>query len=335
MANEEHGSVAGIATVMPLPAVAQRQPPVAAAGSPVERVALGPVAGLLFLSGMCGLIFQVSWFREFRLLFGASTAASSAVLAVFMGGLGIGNAVLGKRADRRRSPLALYALFELSIALAAAVSPLLIDLLHGLYISSGRAACAGLSGGHRRAAGDFGAGAGHGHVSDGRDVAGGGPCGDGLRGSPAPRGRAALRREHAGSGGGSAGQHVLRPGVLRHAENALAGMSAEHLHRTVRVGASRYAFAAARGRRGRPAAADSTAHSRITGRRTVRPATARERPRRLHCSAARHVPGPHRLCRGRHRRLRVLPHGTRLVPHARADSRRDHLHFRLDTWPWP
>jgi predicted membrane-bound spermidine synthase len=96
-----------------------------------------PVAGLLFLSGMCGLIFQVSWFREFRLLFGASTAASSAVLAVFMGGLGIGSAVLGKRADRARRPLAMYALLELSIALAAAVSPLLIDLLHGLYISSG------------------------------------------------------------------------------------------------------------------------------------------------------------------------------------------------------
>ena len=72
---------------------------------------------------MCALIFQVSWFREFRLVFGASTAASSAVLAVFMGGLGIGNAVLGKRADRARSPLAMYALLELSIALAAALSP--------------------------------------------------------------------------------------------------------------------------------------------------------------------------------------------------------------------
>src|ERR1700743_3443812 len=84
---------------------------------------LGLVAGLLFLSGMCGLIFQVSWFREFRLVFGASTAASSAVLAVFMGGLGLGNAVLGKWADRTKNPLALYALLELSIALMAALSP--------------------------------------------------------------------------------------------------------------------------------------------------------------------------------------------------------------------
>ena len=107
------------------------------ADPPVQRAALLPVAALLFLSGMCGLTFQTVWFREFRLVFGASTAASSAVLAVFMGGLGIGNAVLGKRADRVRSPLAMYALLELSIGLAAAVSPFLIDALHGLYIVMG------------------------------------------------------------------------------------------------------------------------------------------------------------------------------------------------------
>src|SRR5208283_3988197 len=77
-------------------------------------------------------IFQASWIREFRLVFGASTAASSAVLAVFMGGLGIGNAVLGKRADRARSPLALYALLELSIALAAAVRLAISALVLGI-----------------------------------------------------------------------------------------------------------------------------------------------------------------------------------------------------------
>ena len=121
------------------------QEPAPWANSAVQRAALAPVAGLLFLSGMCGLIFQVSWFREFRLVFGASTGASSAVLAVFMGGLGIGNAVLGKRADRVRNPLALYALLELSIALAAALSPLLVDLLHGLYVALGGQLALGVS----------------------------------------------------------------------------------------------------------------------------------------------------------------------------------------------
>ena len=126
-------------------AVVNRQGPSLSADAALPWASLVAVAGLLFLSGMCGLIFQVSWFREFRLVFGASTAASSAVLAVFMGGLGIGNAVLGKQADRTRNPLVLYGILELSIALAAGLSPLLIDVLHGLYISSGGQLALGFS----------------------------------------------------------------------------------------------------------------------------------------------------------------------------------------------
>src|SRR5437899_2775663 len=38
---------------------------------------------LLFGSGACALIYQTVWLREFRLIFGASTAASAAVLATF------------------------------------------------------------------------------------------------------------------------------------------------------------------------------------------------------------------------------------------------------------
>jgi hypothetical protein len=36
---------------------------------------------LVFCSGFCGLVYQITWFREFALIFGASTAASAAVLA--------------------------------------------------------------------------------------------------------------------------------------------------------------------------------------------------------------------------------------------------------------
>lgn len=52
------------------------------------------VTALLFLSGGCALVYQTAWLREFRLIFGGSTAASGAVLAAFMGGLGIGNLLL-------------------------------------------------------------------------------------------------------------------------------------------------------------------------------------------------------------------------------------------------
>ena len=53
------------------------------------------IALLLFGSGACALVYQTAWLREFRLIFGASTAASAAVLAIFMGGLGLGSLLLG------------------------------------------------------------------------------------------------------------------------------------------------------------------------------------------------------------------------------------------------
>src|SRR5258707_7160390 len=66
------------------------------------------VALLLFVSGACALVYEIAWFREFRLMFGASTAANAAVLAVFIGGVGAGGALLWKRNDSRGRPLFLF-----------------------------------------------------------------------------------------------------------------------------------------------------------------------------------------------------------------------------------
>ncbi|MBN9159373.1 MAG: hypothetical protein J0I07_00280 [Myxococcales bacterium] len=104
------------------------------------------VAPLLFLSGACALIYQVAWFRELRLIFGASTAASAAVLGVFMGGLGIGGRVLGKRADRAKNPLDLYARLELGVAVAAAITPALVRVAQLVYLGVGGAATLGSAG---------------------------------------------------------------------------------------------------------------------------------------------------------------------------------------------
>ena len=145
VAHENRRQMADTAPTTLVVPVGDRHVSIPSADLSIQRAALAPVAALLFCSGMCGLVVQVSWFREFRLLFGASTAASSAVLAVFMGGLGIGNAVLGGRADRARIPLALYARLELSIALAVAVGPVLIDVFHRLYISLGGQLALGFS----------------------------------------------------------------------------------------------------------------------------------------------------------------------------------------------
>lgn len=108
----------------------------------VVRVAL-----LLLASGFCGLVYQMAWLRLLRLVFGASTAASAAVLAIFMGGLGVGSLLLGPRADRARNPLLLYAHLEIGIALSAALTPLLVAAVRRLYFALGGSETLGLAGG--------------------------------------------------------------------------------------------------------------------------------------------------------------------------------------------
>lgn len=94
-------------------------------------------AALLFGSGFCALVYQVGWLREFRLIFGSSTAASAAVLAIFIGGLGFGGLLLGPRADRHPRPLLFYAQLEAIVAVSAAASPMLLEFVQRLYVASG------------------------------------------------------------------------------------------------------------------------------------------------------------------------------------------------------
>jgi spermidine synthase len=104
------------------------------------------VATLLFFSGVCALIYQVAWFRELRLIFGASTSSSAAVLAIFMGGLGLGGARLGKRADASTNPLAMYANLEIAVAVAAGATPALVWVANAVYIASGGSSSLGVAG---------------------------------------------------------------------------------------------------------------------------------------------------------------------------------------------
>src|SRR6188474_1400118 len=104
-------------------------------------------APFLFGSGFCALVYQVAWQREFRLIFGASTAASAAVVAIFMGSLGAGGWALGRLADRRRDPWRLYARLEALVALFAAVTPPLLWASRALYLHLGGTVALGLFGG--------------------------------------------------------------------------------------------------------------------------------------------------------------------------------------------
>jgi spermidine synthase len=121
------------------------------AGAPAPASGLGRaaavVAPLVFGSGMCALVYQTAWQREFRLLFGASTAATAAVVAVFMGGLGLGAFLLGPRADRHARPLRFYAALEALSALAALATPALVALARRAYLALGGTETLGDTGG--------------------------------------------------------------------------------------------------------------------------------------------------------------------------------------------
>ena len=76
------------------------------------------------MSGAAALVYQVAWARLFSLQLGHTTAASSTVLAAFMGGMAVG-AWIGAsvRTDSARRLLQLYAAIELFIAVIAAILP--------------------------------------------------------------------------------------------------------------------------------------------------------------------------------------------------------------------
>jgi spermidine synthase len=102
------------------------------------------VALLLFGSGLSSLIYQVAWMRELRLVFGFSTAASAAVVAIFLGGLGLGSRLLGRRADAAERPLEFYGRLELGIAASAAITPGLLWLVRKLYLALGGSLAMGI-----------------------------------------------------------------------------------------------------------------------------------------------------------------------------------------------
>ena len=98
-----------------------------------------------FVSGACGLLYQVVWTRKLVLLFGTTAYAVSTVLSIFFIGLGAGSILGGRWADRARCPLFLYGLFELLIGIWALVFILtvglgesaLVGLLRGFTLSRG------------------------------------------------------------------------------------------------------------------------------------------------------------------------------------------------------
>ena len=111
------------------------------------RERLATVGALLLGSGLTSLVYQIAWMRELRLIFGFSTAASAAVVAIFLGGLGLGGKVLGRRADSASRPLFFYGCLELAIAGSAAATPAFLWLVRKTYLALGGSFVLGSVGG--------------------------------------------------------------------------------------------------------------------------------------------------------------------------------------------
>jgi spermidine synthase len=86
-----------------------------------------------FLSGFAGLIYEVAWIRQSALLFGSTTFAVSAVLAVFFLGLAIGAHLFGRIGQHTPRPLTLFAHIEIALALLALISLYTFDLADLFY----------------------------------------------------------------------------------------------------------------------------------------------------------------------------------------------------------
>jgi spermidine synthase len=88
---------------------------------------------LLFaLSGAAALLFETLWFRGASLAFGNGVWASAIVLASFMAGLGLGNALAARWGSRVGRPVRAYAALEVTVGLAGFGLVLLLPRLGAL-----------------------------------------------------------------------------------------------------------------------------------------------------------------------------------------------------------
>jgi spermidine synthase len=93
------------------------------------------LAGLFFVSGISGLIYQSLWLRLLSLIFGVTVYAASTVLASFMAGLALGTLIAGRLTTRIRRPLVWFGAIELGIGALALLTPWALDLAAQVWIA--------------------------------------------------------------------------------------------------------------------------------------------------------------------------------------------------------
>src|ERR1044071_32905 len=92
---------------------------------------------LFFLSGATALVYEVIWSKYLALMFGSTIQAQTVVLAVFMGGLALGNKIFGSRSDALARPLHAYGIIEILIGVYAFSFPWLHHTTDNVFVLFG------------------------------------------------------------------------------------------------------------------------------------------------------------------------------------------------------
>lgn len=95
------------------------------------------VLALFFCSGATALVYEVIWAKYLSLMFGSTIYAQTVVLAVFMGGLALGNRLFGGWADQLQRPIRAYGLIEMIIGIYAFAFPVLDDATAYAFVQLG------------------------------------------------------------------------------------------------------------------------------------------------------------------------------------------------------
>ncbi len=95
------------------------------------------VIALFFCSGATALVYEVIWSKFLSQMFGSTIYAQTVVLAVFMGGLALGNKLFGRRADTLQRPVHVYGYLEIAIGLYAFFFPTLNGAADHLFVKIG------------------------------------------------------------------------------------------------------------------------------------------------------------------------------------------------------
>src|SRR5689334_1937480 len=98
------------------------------------------IAAAFCVSGAAGLVFEIVWFHRAGLVLGTSTLSTSIVLASFMAGIAVGNALIGWRRGSVRRSLRSYAALEIAVAVSGITLTYLLPAAAPLVLAAVRSA---------------------------------------------------------------------------------------------------------------------------------------------------------------------------------------------------